>query len=961
MRAVCKHIQEHYEDDTKALNLVIKIIHTTLFSWGVSSSDLDTRWKTYHLVKKATENKLDKSKRHIRVTLIDRVMLQHELRLKNLVKGNFTTLHAELLQDILALSVSHYSGVRMAAQDTLFTFFKNFNCSHFLVLPKICEILSKNNESTHEELKGALHILLGKKEISMISIPEWDLLNELWLALVNSQYSEKASIITLMSKINETVQKDADGHWVNHFISKSCKETAKKAWSEGIKPLCECPSNEQIKESEEICEKRNEINLDNYNRLVKGLSRVIDDRQLHWRKIHLAFDFLCLIIRGDVRFPKEGVQTIVKNLNSETLSIRKSSINGLAAILKQQKRTHPKFKFNPIEHQMEDNQWLQYRSDIDYCRAEIWYNTIFVEKNYIGFYAWPKDGIDVYEPEWKQPNINRALDELDDEEKPIFEFFTNQTSVDTLFSFLSLEDRKGHDEFSAKRFQMFKGLFRNFGPTFLPKFKEKILSFVSDPHESKQRCAAEVIAGLVRGSKHWPLKDIIELKHYLEPLIESMLSTMTTETFRDWGTCVTTCFKNRDGRKLSWFVKLLVEDPLQSKQMCLANETTATSFLQASRIYCILCVVVHQSWRALNLVHSLLEYLKDKDHLTNAYENVRERIGFLLCRIFVYDVNVPCLPNTLSLAPKRAQFIEHILPKVMKAIKRLNPSTDNSSQLGSLLLSPEQKQATNLLEIVCRWIMFDFYNCPISIASDFFRLLPILCEIQSETQDDGIVPETYRAIIFLSHAMLTNESLKIAVNTCKEMMTNKSWHTRSALTEFLECLVSSNLFIIMNDEKLRDEISEIVLALLEDESVEVRKFAAHTLSSLVHCEFIKVNDALIERFERKCRKAIRKYRNCCQFTTTYDSSDLLERHSGVLGLCAIVNAYPYDVPEMLPKILMLLANHANDPQPISGAIVKTLSNFRRTHQDGWRYHKLKFSEDQLSVITDLLVSPSYYA
>ena len=38
-----------------------------------------------------------------------------------------------------------------------------------------------------------------------------------------------------------------------------------------------------------------------------------------------------------------------------------------------------------------------------------------------------------------------------------------------------------------------------------------------------------------------------------------------------------------------------------------------------------------------------------------------------------------------------------------------------------------------------------------------------------------------------------------------------------------------------------------------------------------------------------------------------------------------------------------------------------MSEFRRTHHDNWNDHKQKFSDDQLAVMTDLLVSPSYYA
>ena len=40
------------------------------------------------------------------------------------------------------------------------------------------------------------------------------------------------------------------------------------------------------------------------------------------------------------------------------------------------------------------------------------------------------------------------------------------------------------------------------------------------------------------------------------------------------------------------------------------------------------------------------------------------------------------------------------------------------------------------------------------------------------------------------------------------------------------------------------------------------------------------------------------------------------RHSGVIGLCAFVNAFPYDVPEFVPDVLMHLSGHLHDPQPI---------------------------------------------
>ena len=42
-------------------------------------------------------------------------------------------------------------------------------------------------------------------------------------------------------------------------------------------------------------------------------------------------------------------------------------------------------------------------------------------------------------------------------------------------------------------------------------------------------------------------------------------------------------------------------------------------------------------------------------------------------------------------------------------------------------------------------------------------------------------------------------------------------------------------------------------------------------------------------------------------------------------------------------------------------VTKTLSDFRRTHHDNWHDHKRMFTDDQLVTLTEVLVSPNYYA
>ncbi|CAF1072340.1 unnamed protein product [Rotaria sordida] len=81
----------------------------------------------------------------------------------------------------------------------------------------------------------------------------------------------------------------------------------------------------------------------------------------------------------------------------------------------------------------------------------------------------------------------------------------------------------------------------------------------------------------------------------------------------------------------------------------------------------------------------------------------------------------------------------------------------------------------------------------------------------------------------------------------------------------------------------------------------------------------------------------------------------------VLGLCAIVLSSPYDIPIHIPRALMLLCEHSHDPNLIRKSIKNALSEFRRTHHDSWHEHREKFTEDQLVILADVLISPNYYA
>ncbi|KAG8123072.1 hypothetical protein E2320_018500 [Naja naja] len=195
-------------------------------------------------------------------------------------------------------------------------------------------------------------------------------------------------------------------------------------------------------------------------------------------------------------------------------------------------------------------------------------------------------------------------------------------------------------------------------------------------------------------------------------------------------------------------------------------------------------------------------------------------------------------------------------------------------------------------------------------------------------------------------------------------------HDWDCIVQTWPAIVSSGLSKAMSLEKpsivrLFDDLAEKIHRQYETIGLDftVREMAATTLGGLLQCHFLEIDNPMQTHFEQLCKMRLpkRRKRDLSTVVDTIPPADLVKRHAGVLGLSACILSSPYDVPTWMPQLLMDLSAHLNDPQPIEMTVKKTLSNFRRTHHDNWQQHKQQFTDDQLLVLTDLLVSPCYYA
>lgn len=982
------HLLCHHEDHTKALLIIVKIYDLLMLHVGGQREEFDSRWRSASAVKKAMEDKLAGKKKHVRPLLIERVQLQHERRILDRISTQLTTLHKVLLDDLFKLATTVYTEVRIKAQRVLSSCIDVFDNFARTLVPPTLSRLQNNPDVSHEEFKGALYVLLNNRMLFLI-VHYWEVMVDVWPVIIQADHSEKPSIITLITMLAEKMVKKYDTVAISRMVTDAAVEQAKRLLnSTGPTPQSHLkalpsptetalPTELELKESEEAWNTTRESNLRNYQKLVSILVDMLEGENLRWRYLQICFSFLLMLIRYDVPLPANAVNLCVKFLNHDALVIRKLAIDAVGAVLKQQKRPHAKIVVNPYTvaglpeptttviqpGDREDNKWLQYSSAVVPKTKSEWESFVFIDKTHWGYFTWPKKLL-TYASADKQPLLGRTRDQLSEEERHIYDSFSQEEFTSKFINFLSLEDRKGKDKFNLHRFMLFKGLFRNFDDAFLDLIKPHLERLCIDSQESSQRCAVEIIAAVIRGCRHWKFETLESLWDFLIPLLRKALSAVNVETLEDWGTCMATAVENQDPRRIHRFLEMLLEDPLDDQR---------GSFSDSSRLYFIQGALFQQEWRVPDLLHRLMGVLER--HLNHPYKNVRDRLGSVLCSALMYDLKLRSTAPTRS--PNRKQFVSKILPQLAglqelarekEIMSGSDVSVTNSEETGREKVkdgsreSDERKEAIKRLKTMTNWLLSHAVRSLNSCPEEFFDLLPVIILFDSQEDDPELQLYCHRTISYLSQMELPFSLIPVALQTVKQIASNNLWHPRRSILEYLQVMIFANLFAIASNAKFVSDVKELVLSLLADEQLEVRETAAATFSGLVHYGFFELNDELQKQFTNMANTKLKKRKKGVVGANglNYDAA-LIHRHAGVLGLASCVQAFPYDVPSWMPQILLDLGDHLHDPHPIQATVKKVMSDFRRTHHDNWQEHKQKFTEDQLLVLTDLLVSPCYYA
>ena len=468
-----------------------------------------------------------------------------------------------------------------------------------------------------------------------------------------------------------------------------------------------------------------------------------------------------------------------------------------------------------------------------------------------------------------------------------------------------------------------------------------------------------------------------------------MFSKVTTETLQDWETCLRYGISKTDPNRIGWLFKLFLDYQEYNINTEYFESSGAGAFNQSSFLKLFRKVLIHQ-WKLRELYDQIFVKLK---HLNNhPYHMVRKEISMILVPLLCLDIKYGQASQDIFPGfPKIKQYLDEVLPILIDGSNLSELTFDITNQMESITISDDEKNSNKVLddeahrkksketyhktlETVALWIGEYINYTFITLPKEIYEMLPFLFQF---VDNEEIYESCLDTLSFWSISITPYDDISYVLDIIWQMMaTSNSRKAKLNCLNFLQNFLSTNFMSLCFDENLVSQIETQILNFMADPRLQVRQKASKICCGLIHLGFFDQNtvkNKLLKYFQAKIsHNLVQKVTQVVQFkrqtsikfkrqVSVLDCDELATYHSGILGLCSIVEAHPYDIPKYLPGLLMDLAKHLHDPQPIPKTIKDTFQEFKRTHQDSWQEHKLKFSDDELVVLNDLLISPNYYA
>ena len=948
------------EDQIDCVKLLVRSIRTYLTCYSYNGEDYKAHMRSLSFFRNIAKL-YAKQEAFPRVLFVRRAAFYNTSRARlNSFHRKRTPLKDELIFQILEFCMSNYKGIRQTAQNTLDTIGGVYDGTWILCLPKLIEAIQPGVPD--DKMKGALYVL-GSKGASYLCISDARFSVSYIMSLLAAQHHSKPSIQKLVrGVINDFVIRFAEPSTLSDRVHSAALDEAADILERALPSDLQTPDAKLI---DAVAAKRR-LRLERVDAMHEELTnKALEFAQketTHWAFSIFAARLLRKLVRKDKPLADNFATYLTEQMISENPKMRSCAQAAVTKILYYVKlRTlAPSDEDlllgqtkNPLKHSEKlptpvSSEWT--KQYIASFAEPLTPESKLRDKPSQGWLVWGEEE-NFYEP----PPLEGVVFQWDVASQSAFEAVRAKlTQTSWWQSFCRhLTQEKDRDYPGGLTVDLLKSMFQIFGVELLPFIQTKVESYIAEKDRHMHRAASELVSGVYRGSKHWNMKDQATLWTWLESLLPKIFDGCTPDSQPAWQSCIEYMLQSRDPRRALPLVHYIV----QAARDHIGKDNGSASPWEQAKAQNLLrgaLISMNLQFAPFGADEFIRIYFENFD---NDFQEVRSVISESLADLELLQVNPSfgsvelmletCSAGHGSLLSKPELYngrLEILSQQLAQWRTERKPTAEGTSQY-------DRAATTALL-----WIsttMGDHRNS--ALAGEVIKYIPDIFAMV-ELHDNKELSALARAVLTkISTYPFTSEYAGKLIDTLLHVTRSSvdSWRARLDSLPVLQVIYFQNLFYL--DEKLVNSIVELLLELLSDKHLEVREMAATTLSGIVRCS----QRRLIKTLKHKFTKIVAATMVPRRGDARYDQQ-LLTLHSGILGASALLAAFPYEVPDWMPSLIVdTVAQHTDDPVPISTTVRKCAADFKRTHQDTWSEDQHKFG-DLLPEVNDFTLGRSDY-
>ncbi|KAK0456353.1 hypothetical protein EV421DRAFT_1699087 [Armillaria borealis] len=954
--------QQGEENSVDAVHILIQGFRAYLLEYGDSRDSFFLNEEQFNSEKNVSRQ-YARQKVWPRAVYVRKARYQHSARLRwNSLERLRGPLEDSLIDDLVEWSVWHYAVIREASQNLLESMCGLYDGVRRRALPALYKSLEPGTDD--DRMKGALWTL-NFPSFGRYAISEPILAATLVPKLLGCQHNEKPSIQDCVSAVSENcITSFVEPCYLVYDVSCPPLDRAIKHIKSML--LYDAKEVDITNRCRQARIKRVQLMNEAAEHTTSEVMKIATSPRTHWRYEIAAIRCLRTLLRRDMPLTPEQIRFFVERTHHSHPSVRYYAQRSVMKSLRNLKlRTlcpNPVDLFlarstNPLKEEIviHPSRALTSKFLAAYKVPFQWNQKqpIFLDTFLQGWVAW-STSISLYRPPDTVKSTFQPWDPSSQEAIKALKTVTTDPSywknLSTYFSEENHEVSLTQDNVSCV-----KSIFQVLEDAPFPALKPTLEALIGDREPDKQRAAAELIAGVLGGSKHWPLNKQKILWAWFKPLIKQIINTnLKSDTLLVWTSFLEYMFYKKDPRRVQPIFDYLLES------FTTMDYNAELSFDVVKILSLFRTCYEELGWKFSAWMDEVLQ--RCWKEIYSEHEDVRTYIAEILC----FADKIKCTPRPTI--PTTEVFVKEcrMLPvdydimgmrgRYHKA--RILELVDNFKVWREERIPGVrafQSKYDRVGVMVCKWLFESVHDThAISVFDYILPLMPELFCFTEVNDNDELANRAHVLLVRMCGVTPPRALINPILDAIFEaIQASPSWRVRLKALPLVQVFYFRQVPLISEAKVV--EILEVLCQCLDDEVVEVREMAATTLSGILRLSPRRSVLILKDRFVKLARNSRIPSRQDPEY-----NSAIRRRHAAILGICALVDSYPYTVEKWMPDLLTnILAEHTYDPIPISTTVRKCASNFKRTHQDTWHEDSKRFDEDQLSALSTLLTGSSY--